>query len=126
MRRTNHEDDRSKGLSAALKVMAVVLAVGALAVVAGQSAYKSGAGAVASPKYQVIEPAPDDAPYVAANPQGANPQGAAPQAADRMGNDRPHLLAAAPAGVSPPEMQSQESARPKAAAGQDEEPVATF
>ena len=39
MRKTNHYRDREAGLAAALKAIAIVLAVGLLAVVAGQAGY---------------------------------------------------------------------------------------
>ena len=116
MRRTNHREERGTGMSAALKAMAVVIAVGMLALVAEQSFDASRAGSVATPTYQRIEPAPDDAPYI----------GADTQATDRIENGGQHMLAAAPADVSVPKMQVQESSRPTDSSAQREEPVATF
>jgi hypothetical protein len=42
MRRRHHDRDRDRGLSALLKAMAIVIAVGMLVMVAGQSAYMPG------------------------------------------------------------------------------------
>jgi hypothetical protein len=116
MRRTNSRGRRETGMPAALKAASVVLAVGVLALVAGQAAYRSDAGPVAAPKYQMIDPAPDDAPYVGADMQAASP----------VEKVEPHLLAVAPKDMSLPEVQMQESARPKSVTAPDEEPVATF
>jgi hypothetical protein len=119
MRRTNQVGGRDRGLSAALKAVAVVLAVGVLALVAGQSAYRSGDGSQAAQKHQMIEPAPDNAPFVAADSQATDRQAGNPS-----DNGAPRMLAVAPSGFSPPEMQAEESA--KATPAQDEPPVATF
>ena len=64
MRRTSHRDDPERGLAAALKARAVVAAVAMLALVAGKSAYTSGAATEVSPTYHLLQPARDAAPKV--------------------------------------------------------------
>ena len=98
MRRISHRDEPEHGLKVALKALAVVIAVGLLAMVAGQSAYTmSGAGSQAAPKYQLIEPAPEDAPYVA----GDTP------ANGGVDSDRAHLMASGPKTDQAPDRQGQ-------------------
>jgi hypothetical protein len=84
MRRISHRDQPEHGLKVALKAVAAVLAIGVLAMVAGQSAYtmSSGSSASASPKYQLIEPAPEDAPYVGMDASS--------------NDDKGHMMASAP------------------------------
>ena len=103
-------------MPAALKAAAIVLAIGVLAMVAGQAAYNSDRGPVASPKYQMIDPAPDDAPYV-----GHDMQAGAP--AERA---EPRLLAVAPKDRSLPELRLQDWGNSKTPASAADEPVATF
>jgi hypothetical protein len=69
MRRRKERNRRDSGMPAALKAAAIVLAIGVLALVAGQSAYRSDAGAVAAPKLPMIDPAPEDVPMVGAQMQ---------------------------------------------------------
>lgn len=64
MRRTSDRDDPERGLSTALKAMAVVAAIGMLALVAGKSAYTSGAATEVSPTYRMLHPAHDVTPKV--------------------------------------------------------------
>jgi hypothetical protein len=62
MRRTSDRDDPERGLATALKAMAVVAAVGMLALVAGKSAYTTGAATEVSPTYRMLHSATDVAP----------------------------------------------------------------
>ena len=89
MRRISHRDDPEHGLKVALKVLAAVVAIGVLAMVAGQSAYteNSGASASASPKSQLIGPGPGDLPY---NGIDTSPND---------GADKGHMMASAPKDV---------------------------
>jgi hypothetical protein len=114
MRKTNDGDNGTTGLSASLKGMAIVLAVGILALVAGRTAYTNNDGAVALPASMM--PAHGDAPVA----------GQFNSASGRMGILDQRILAASPAGISATEMQAQEAARPTASPTQQEEPVATF
>jgi hypothetical protein len=63
MRSSIHHDPE-RGLLAAIKVVAIVAAVGMLAMVAGKSSYTP-AGAVVTPAYVVAKPPRDPAPRVA-------------------------------------------------------------
>jgi hypothetical protein len=93
MRRISHRDEPEHGLKVALKALAAVVAIGVLAMVAGQSAYtmSSGASASASPKYQLIEPTPEGAPNVGVD------------AAANDGVDNAHMMASAPKDVGAPD-----------------------
>ncbi len=116
MRRTNHGDERETGLSAAFKAMVVALAVGVLALVAGQAAYAPSARSVESPAYMPQGPARDDVPFVSLDShltEGIENRGA-------------QMLAAGPAGISSPELRIQEQSTPMASSAQVEDPVATF
>ncbi|MEO8345500.1 MAG: hypothetical protein ABI607_07385 [Betaproteobacteria bacterium] len=66
MRRTSNSDDPERGLSAALKALAIVAAVGMLVLVAGKSAYTTGAVTEVSPTYHLLQTARDAAPKVSA------------------------------------------------------------
>jgi hypothetical protein len=117
MGRIDERDEPEYGLVAAVKVVVVVLAVGILALVAGRSGFYNDTGAETSAKYQMIEPAPDDAPYVGADAQ-----------ANGIGKGEQHVLAAAPAGMSKTKVRASESPRPNASPvpASQEPPVATF
>ena len=117
MRRIDERDEPEYGLIAAFKVVAVVLAIGVLALVAGRSAYYNDPGPDASTKYQVIEPAPEDAPYVGADMQ-----------ANGIEKGEQHVLAAAPSGMSRVAKRAPESPRPNTspAPAPQEQPVASF
>jgi hypothetical protein len=110
MRKANDGDNGTTDLSTALKGVAIVLAVAVLALVAGRSAYTNNDGAVALPASMMTAPI----------------AGQFNSASDRMGILDQHLLAASPAGVSVPEVQVQEAAKPVASPAQQDEPVATF
>ncbi len=86
MRRISHRDEPEHGLKVALKALAAVVAIGILTMVAGQSAYTVSSGPVssASPTYQIIEPAPDDAPYVGLDTPSND------------GADKGHMMASGP------------------------------
>jgi hypothetical protein len=116
MRRTNDGDNGTTGLSASLKGMAIVLAVGIIALVAGRTAYTNNDGAVAMPASMMPAPARDDAPVA----------GRVNSAHGRMGILDQRILAASPAGISATEMQVREAAKPMVSPAQQEEPVATF
>jgi len=116
MNGTNQGDKRETGLAAAFKALAIVLAVGVLALAAGHSAYTPNAGSVASPAYKLAEPARDEVPIV----------GVGAQATEAIGNHGQRMLAAGPGGIPVQEMQLQEAAKPMASPAQQEEPVATF
>jgi len=122
MRRIDERDEPEYGLIAAFKVVVVVLAIGILALVAGRSGYYNDPGTVASPKYQMIEPAPDDAPYI----------GTVGQAND-IEKGESHVLAAAPAALSRVAKRAPESSRSNAsrsiespAPASQEAPIASF
>ena len=97
MRRISHRDEPEHGLKVALKALAAVVAIGVLAMVAGQSAYtmNSGASASASPKYQLIDPAPEDAPYIGMD------------APSNDGADKGHMMAAGPRTSGPRDRPAQ-------------------
>ena len=116
MRKTNHGDNGTTDLSIALKGVAVVLAIAILALVAGRSAYTNDDNAVALPATMMPAPVRVDA-AVAVQSNSAT---------GRMGILDQRILAASPAGISAPEMQEQEAARPVPPPAQQEEPVATF
>jgi hypothetical protein len=97
MRRISHRDEPEHGLKVALKALAAIVAIGVLAMVAGQSAYtvSSGASASATPRYQVIEPAPKNAPNIGMD------------AFSNDGADKGHMMASAPKDVGARDRQAQ-------------------
>jgi hypothetical protein len=117
MSRIDERDEPEYGLIAAFKVVVVVLAIGVLAFVAGRSDNYNDPGAEASTKYQMIEPAPDDAPYIGTDGQ-----------ANGIEKGEQRVLAAAPAGMSKTKVRASESPRPNASPlpASQEPPVATF
>ncbi len=107
MRRTTDRDDPERGLSAALKALTVVAAVALLALVAGKSAYTTGAATETAPTYRLLHPAPGDTP--------------------RMGATVRNDLSLDGAGIVPPEMHGRETPpRAGSSAAPDEPPMTRF
>ena len=117
MRRIDERDEPEYGLIAAFKVVAVVLAIGILALVAGRSSDYNDPGPEASTKSQVIQPAPDRAAHVGANMQ-----------ANGIEKGEQHVLAAAPATMARTEKRASEVALTKTSPAPvtQVQPVASF
>ncbi len=94
MRRISHRDEPEHGLKVALKALAAIVAIGVLAMVAGQSAYTVSPGPVSSTS-QVIEPVPGGVPYIGLDTPSNN------------GADKGHMMASAPKNVGAPDRQAQ-------------------
>ncbi|HQR12263.1 MAG TPA: hypothetical protein PLW68_13140 [Casimicrobiaceae bacterium] len=123
MRRTSDRDDPERGLSNALKAMLVVAAVGMFALVAGKSAYTSGAATEVSPTYRMLHSAADVTPQAGVAAKGKRDHPMLATGSAGAGNMSPESQN----GQAPPgEIRTQEPMRTPPAPSAKDEPVTSF